>query len=614
MAQRQTELTVWIGGAAGDGIASAGESFNKACSRSGYHVFAYNSYQSVIRGGHVCMHVRIGTHKVYTQGDELDYLVALNQDTFSRYAKRVMPGGAILYNTDKFTASAEQVPKDVQLVGVPVMELVGNQLMQNTALMGALMQVSGLDATALRGMIQDRFAKKGEAIIKTNLDAFDKGIELARTKFQPGGIRIGQGDGRRRPLGQGNWMVGFGAMAAGCRFYSAYPMTPASSLLHWLVAYGPRSGLLVKQCEDEISAINMAIGAGHVGVRAMTGTSGGGFALMTEAVGEAAMTETPVVVVQVQRGGPSTGLPTKSEQADLFQVLGASQGEFPKAVFAPRTLQECYSMAIEAFNVAEQYQCPVLIMSDLYLAERNETFEGVDINTVRLDRGALVPKANGGAYRRFLDTPSGVSPRALAGTPGTIYTAATDEHDEDGIVISDVYTNPPMRAKIMAKRMRKIEGILKGFPAPVIEGPADGDLTLVGWGSTYSVLQEAVELLGHEGLKVNLFSPRYLWPFQGEAVKALLSRCKMTMSVEANYTGQLVRLIRMETGISIQHHLRKFDGEPFEPRQVVEQARTILKTKPTQSVVAVAVSDEGLPADFSPIENPAVGAEAERAR
>ncbi len=612
MAQMHTELTVWIGGAAGDGIASAGESFAKACSRSGYHVFAYNSYQSVIRGGHVCMHIRIGTHKVYTQGDELDYLVALNQDTFTRYAKRVMEGGAIFYNTDKFKAESNGLKKDVQLIGLPVMELVGNQQMQNTALMGALMQVLGLDPEAIRELIKERFMKKGDAVIQINFQAFDKGMEFSKTHFQLGGIRIGSGDGKRRPLAGGNPMIGFGALAAGCRFYSAYPMTPASSLLHWLVNYAAKTGLLVKQCEDEIASMNMAVGAGHVGVRAMTGTSGGGFALMTEAIGEAGMTETPVVIVEAQRGGPSTGLPTKSEQGDLFQLLGASQGEFPKVILAPRTLQECYDMTIHAFNLAETYQCPVMIATDLYLAERLETFDGVDVNHIPIERGEIITQANGASYRRFLDTPSGVSPRALPGTAGTVYTTATDEHDEDGVVISDVFTNPPMRAKMMDKRMRKIAHILKEFPKTQLDGPANADLTLVGWGSTYQVMLEAMDVLTKEGFHVNVLCLNYLWPFPAEAIRGLLERCTMTMSVENNYTGQLVKLIRMETGVAVQHHLRKFDGEPFELKQVVDQARVLLKTRPKESVVASVVSDEGLPPGFSPIENPAIGAEATR--
>ena len=606
------ELTVWIGGAAGDGIASAGESFAKACARSGYHVFAYNSYQSVIRGGHVCMHVRIGTAKVYSQGDELDYLVALNQDTFQRYAKRVVPGGAVLYNTDKFKASQDGLREEVQLIGLPVMELVGNQLMQNTALMGALMQVIALNPSEIRTLIKERFAKKGEAIITANLEAFDKGVGFVNEWARPGGIRLGAGDGKRRPLAGGNPMVGFGALAAGCRFYSAYPMTPASSLLHWLVKYAEKGGLLVKQCEDEISALNMAIGAGHVGVRAMTGTSGGGFSLMTEAVGEAGMTETPVVIVEAQRGGPSTGLPTKTEQGDLFQMLGASQGEFPKVILAPRTIPECYTMAIEAFNLAEKYQCPVLIATDLYLAERLETFDGVNIAVVPIERGVIVQEAPDGGFKRFADTPTGVSPRALPGTPGMIFTAATDEHDETGVVISDVYTNPPARAKMMDKRMRKVEAILQEFPQPQVDGPPDAPLTLVGWGSTYQVMLEAMEALHHQGVTVNVLCLRYLWPFQAEPVRRLLGACATTMAVEANYTGQLAKLIRMETGIAIQHHLRKFDGEPFEPAQVIEQARRLLRDKPTQPVLKWVVSDEGLPQDFSPIEQPALGTEVAR--
>ncbi len=612
MAQARDELTVWIGGAAGDGIASAGESFSKACTRAGYHVFAYNSYQSVIRGGHVCMHVRIGRQKVWTHGDTCNYLIALNQDTFKRYAKKVTPGGAVFYNTDKFKASASDVGPDVQLIGLPVMELVGNQLMQNTALMGAFLGAVGLDPTKMRELIQERFTKKGEAVIKANVDAFDKGIDFANTKAKPAGVRIGASDGKPRLLGSGNAIVGFGAVAAGCQFYAAYPMTPASSILHWLAQYGPKAGMLVKQAEDEIAVINMTVGAAHAGVRAMCGTSGGGFALMTEGIGEAGMTETPIVILEAQRGGPSTGLPTKTEQADLFQVLGASQGDFPKIVLAPCTLPECFTLTIRAFNLADRYQCPVIIMSDLYLAERNETLEGLEIRNIPIDRGPLLTQWNGAAYHRYEDTPTGVSPRAIPGTEGAVHVAATDEHDEDGILISDVFSNPPARVKIMSKRMRKIEHALKELPPPQLEGPADAELTLVGWGSTYSVLREAMDALNREGLSVNLLAPRVLAPFQGEAVGKLLAGTKITLAVEANYTGQLARLIRMETGFAIRHHLHKFDGEPFEPRQVIDHARTILKTKPKEPVIVIAVSDEGLPPDFSPIASPALGAETAR--
>jgi 2-oxoglutarate ferredoxin oxidoreductase subunit alpha len=605
-----TDLSVWVGGAAGDGIASSGESFVKACARSGYHVFAYNSYQSVIRGGHVCMHVRVGQQKVYTQGEQLHYLLALNQDTAQRYAKRIQPGGVLLYNRDKFQVDPKSVPAGVQAIGLPVMELVGNQLMQNIALMGALFGLLGLDPSQYKGLIKERFGKKGEQIVATNLSAFDKGAEYAKANSKAVTIAIAKSDGKRRLVASGNTLIGFGAIAAGCKFYSAYPMTPASSILHYLVKQGVRAGVLVKQAEDEIAVINMAIGAAHAGVRAMCGTSGGGFALMTEAVGEAAMTETPVVVVEVQRGGPSTGLPTKTEQADLFQLLGSSQGDFPKVILAPRTLTECYQLTIDAFNLAERYQVPVLLTSDLYLSERNETLDGLNITNVKIDRGQIVTEVNGGPYRRFKLTPNGVSPRLFPGTPGTTYVTATDEHDEDGVVISDVFTNPAMRVKMMDKRMKKLDFILKDMPDPQLEGPADADITLVGFGSTHAVMTEAREALAREGVKVNVLAPVALWPFKADAVKAILSKAKMTLGVEANYTGQFAKLVRMETGIALQHRLQKYDGEPFEPGQVITHIKQLLAKKPKEPTVASLVSDEGLPPDFSPIAAP--GSEAVR--
>src|SRR6185436_2553434 len=255
----------------------------------------------------------------------------------------------------------------------------------------------------------------------------------------------------------GNQGIAVGALAANCKFFSAYPMTPASSIMHFLAPNGPKYGMVMKQCEDEIASMNMAVGAGQMGVRSMTATSGGGFSLMTEAVGLAGMLETPVVVVNVQRGGPSTGLPTKTEQADLFQLLGASQGEYPRVILAPNTIEDAYATTAEAFNLAEKYQCPVLIVSDLMLSEHTETVDGLDLN-VKIDRGEFVAEWNGeGPYKRYLDTPTGVSPRALPGTPNALYVSSSDEHNERGEVISDVFTDPPTRRKMVEKRFRKMD-------------------------------------------------------------------------------------------------------------------------------------------------------------
>ncbi|MBI4354910.1 MAG: 2-oxoacid:acceptor oxidoreductase subunit alpha [Candidatus Omnitrophica bacterium] len=487
----RAELIVGVGGAAGEGIASTGESFAKLCSRNGLHVFAYNSYQSVIRGGHVWMQIRVGEHKVTTHGDLCDVVIALNEDTVRRHLGEIRQGGGVLYDSEKVTLAPEQLPKGVHAYGLPVMQLAKNPLMQNTISLGALMFLLQMSLDDLQALIKETFGRKGAPVVDANLAAATAGFGYAQSHYQHLGVQL-QAAKKRRLFLTGNQAIAVGAVAAGCKFYSAYPMTPASSIMHWFAKHAASCGVVLKQAEDEIAAINMAVGAGHVGVRAMTGTSGGGFALMTEAIGEAGMTETPIVVVNAQRGGPSTGLPTKTEQADLFQMLGASQGDYPKALLAPSTIEEAYAMTAQAFNIAEQYQCPVIIASDLLLSEHQETVDGLPLE-VPIDRGGLITGWPNGPYKRFLDTPSGVSPRAVPGMAGTVFTAATDEHAEDGIVVSDVFCDPATRVKMMNKRMRKLQGILKEFPAPQVEGPAHADLTLIGWGSTAAVIREAMQ-------------------------------------------------------------------------------------------------------------------------
>src|SRR5262249_11402386 len=360
-------------------------------------------------------------------------------------------------------------------------------------------------------------------------------------------------------------------------------MTPASSILHWMASHGEKCGVVVKQCEDELAVVNMAIGAGHAGVRAMCGTSGGGFALMTEAIGMAGMIEAPVVVIEVQRGGPSTGIPTKTEQGDLNQVFGASQGDFPRVIIAPTDTADCFSTSVEAFNLAEKYQLPVLIISDLLLSEHPETIEPAAVrHDVPIARGELVtegPKGNG-PYKRYANTPTGISPRALPGTEGTEYVAATDEHDEEGILISDMFTSPPVRRKIMERRMKKMEAVLKELPTPELEGPADAPVTLIGWGSTRGVIREARALLAAEGIQTNQLQIKYLHPFHTEPVTAILKKSKMLIDVEVNYSGQFARFLRAETGIRVHDTILKYDGEPFEPRIIAEEVKRIMAGKP----------------------------------
>jgi len=388
------EVTLGIGGAAGDGLDKTGDTFAKTASRLGLYLYAYNSYQSIIRGGHIWLRVRMGEEKVYSHGDHLNLLIALNQDTLERHAREVEPGGAVLFNSDKLTLDSSLFEGQVLPVPMPVRELLkplGKTLpvMQNTVSLGAAIFLLGLDFEMMAEVLADTFQHKGQEVVNQNIEVAKAGYNYAKEKFVPLGYewnfsRI------RRPFITGNEAMALGAVAAGCKFYSAYPMTPASTILHWMVAHADRCGIVVKQCEDEIAVANMAVGAGLAGARSMCATSGGGFALMTEAVGQAGMIEAPVVFITVQRGGPSTGIPTKTEQADLNQALGASQGDFPRIIMAPADVTEAYYTAAEALNLADKYQLPVIILSDLLLSEHPETIERDALKPdLVIDRGQL---------------------------------------------------------------------------------------------------------------------------------------------------------------------------------------------------------------------------------
>ncbi|HLG17679.1 MAG TPA: 2-oxoacid:acceptor oxidoreductase subunit alpha [Blastocatellia bacterium] len=578
------ELTVGIGGAAGDGLDKAGDTLAKTASRAGLYVYAYNSYQSVIRGGHIWLRVRVAEQKVHSHGDRLDVLIALNQDSIERHAPEVFAGGAIIYNSDKLKLDPSLVRDGVLPAPLPIASLTKpfgkvQPVMQNTVALGALFFLARLDFDTAAGVLADTFQHKGQAVIDQNVAIARAGYDYAKESF----VQLCDDwkfTGVRRPFITGNEAFALGAVAAGCKFYSAYPMTPASSILHWMASHADRCGVVVKQCEDELAVVNLAIGAGHAGVRAMCATSGGGFALMTEAIGQAGMTETPVVIIEVQRGGPSTGVPTKTEQADLNQVYGASQGDYPRCIIAPTTTADCFHTAVEAFNLAEKYQLPVTIISDLLLSEHPETIEAGALQyDVPVERGEIVgnwPESNG-KYKRYAFTRSGVSPRALPGTDNTVYVAATDDHDEEGILISDVFTSPAVRRKVQEKRMRKMDGLLRELPPPVLEGPPDAEVTLIGWGSSYGVIREAIEQLAAEGIRANQLHFKYLHPFHSAEALDMLRRCKKTICVEANYSGQFARHLRAETGFTVEDHIRKYDCEPFEPRQIATEVRAIIE-------------------------------------
>ncbi len=363
-----------------------------------------------------------------------------------------------------------------------------------------------------------------------------------------------------------------GGAAAGVKFYTAYPMSPATGVLHWMAQNARELGIMVRQAEDEIAVANMAIGAAHVGARAMCATSGGGFALMTEAVGAAAMMEIPVVFINVQRAGPSTGVPTKTEQGDLWQVLGASQGDFERLIVAPTNALDAFNIIPDLFNLCDRYQCPGIVITDLLIAEGTFSVEPDDLDfQPKIDRGELISSGEAnGEYLRYAITESGVSPRALPGLKGFVHVVATDEHDQDGVLISDEFTNPHKRRRMVEKRARKIANLADQIAPPALEGAADAEVTLIGWGSTYGVIKEAVEQLAEKGVTANHLPIRWIVPFHAQAVTDIVNNAKRTIIVENSFSGQFYRYLRSETGLTIDGHIRKYDGEPFMPHHVVD--------------------------------------------
>jgi 2-oxoglutarate/2-oxoacid ferredoxin oxidoreductase subunit alpha len=560
--------------------------------RQGQGVYAYNSYQSVIRGGHSWLRMRISAKKPLHHGDQVGAMIALNQDTFDRHLQELVSGGAALYNSAKIKP-AYDAPKGVQLCPLPVPELTPAYkelpIMQNTVAVGAVLRLMGLEFSGLETVLASTFAKKPQ-VVKTNVDAARAGYEYADKNFKPFPRPLVKSD-QKWAMMTGNELLAMGAAFAGCKFYCAYPMSPATHVLEWFAAHGKELSVCVRQVEDEISVVNMTIGANHAGVRGMCATSGGGFALMTEAIGMSGIIETPLVVINVMRAGPSTGVPTKTEQGDLNQAWGASQGDFPRIIIAPVSMPDCFTTPALAFNLADHFQCPVILLTDLLLSEGNETVaESVLDVEFPIDRGELITEANGAQngepYLRYKNTPSGISPRAIPGVPGHIFVSGTDEHDEDGVLLSDIYTDPVRRKKMVDKRVRKMSTVLNHIPAPKLEGPADAKVTLVGWGSTWGVLVDAVEQLRKEGISTNHLHFKFLVPFHAQVAKDVLGKSKKVVIVENNQSGQFARHLLAETGITAHAHVRKYDGEPFEPKHIVAGVKEVLAGKTVVDVLS----------------------------
>ena len=585
-------FSIGIGGAAGQGVATPGDIFAKIFTRRGLHLNAYNAYQSIIRGGHTFLTIRTGQDNIRTTNGRLDLLIPLNPDTADRHLSLLASGGACLFNADTIHPGT---PADgVQLCPLPVSQLADisrNKVAQNTLAIGAALSMLGVGFNALETVLEEQFRKKDRAVIDENIALARAGYDYATQNFKPFDRALPLTDARYAVL-SGNEAMAMGAAAAACKFYCAYPMSPATGVLHWMASHARKADIMVRQVEDEIGVINMAIGAAHAGVRSMCATSGGGFALMSEGLGLSAQAEIPVVVIDCQRAGPSTGVPTKTEQGDLWQMLGAAFGDYPRVIAAPLDIADCFTLMPEIFNLTDRFQCPGIVLADLLLSEGRLSVDPsvLDFNPP-VDRGELIT-SNGDAhdsaqpakYLRYKITDSGVSTRVIPGIPGYTHVVSSDEHDEDGVLISDAYTNHNKRRAMMEKRMRKMDGIAASIPPPQLRGPAAADVTLIGWGSTFGVIDEACGLLREQGITVNHLPIRWLVPLHGDAILAILRNALHTIIVENNFSGQFARYLRSETSFIADGHIRKYDGEPFFPQHIVDAVKEQLAGRTTLSI------------------------------
>jgi 2-oxoglutarate ferredoxin oxidoreductase subunit alpha len=575
-----TSVSIRISGANGEGLESSGALLAKVATRSGLQVFGHRGYQSIIRGGHVWYQVRISDGKLWSHGEGADILVALNQDSIAYQKSHLRDGATIIYDPSKVSLDSVDLGR-YKALPIPLLDIAlktgGDAIMRNVVAVGAVLGLLGIDIKVMDEILSNMFSRKGQQAVDGNVKSAAAGYGYEGVKP----ICVLKGDGKTRYVIDGNSALSVGAYAGGCKFYAAYPMTPATGILHWFAAHEDK-GAMFKQTEDELAAINMAIGAAHAGARAMCGTSGGGFSLMVEGLGLAGMLEVPIVVVNSQRTGPSTGLPSKTEQGDLLFLMHASQGEFPRIVVAPRGVDECYRVGRDAFNLADRYQCPVLILLDQYLSEHIASTDGFDFGSAKIDRGKIAdPGSVSGRFKRYALTEDGVSPRAMPGTPGMEFVASSYEKDEYGDLVSDLRAgideHVAMRKAQQEKRMGKIATMLRNETVFVPEVLNEGaEYHLVAFGSTAEPATEAVELLKAQGLSFGLVSFSYLMPLDGEKTKAMLSGKKL-IDVECNFTAQLAQVIKSSAGIDIQRRILRYDGEPMTGEEIAARAKEEMK-------------------------------------
>ena len=562
-----------IGGKAGEGIELPGTMFAKLCMHAGLYMHGTAEYYSVIKGYNNIAQVRVAETPLLSHSNDYDLVLDLDKETSDRYLHSIVPGGGLIYDPKL----GEVKRDDIHLFPVPMREIarekVGMELAKNIVGLGAVLGLLKYPLEPFTALIRKTLGRKGEEVVTKNIEAAHAGYQYIQDHFNHDfDYQIQPIENPKTFMMNGNEIIALGAIKAGCKFVSEYPMTPSSAILHCMAKHAREFDISVNHVEDEIAAINMAVGAGYAGVRSLVGTSGGGFALMSEAIGLAGMIEAPVVVVDCQRPGPSTGLPTRTGQGDLRQALHASQGDFPSIVLSPTTHEEAFYMAFDAFNLAEKYQCPVILISEKYITEGYVNLPYLKTDHLKVDRGKLlkddeIPEH----FERFQEAEDGIANRTIPGQPGGAHTASSYEHNEVGYFTEEIDDVNRMNAR----RMRKLDTLEKVLPKAELEGSTEAEVTLVVWGGTYGPAKEAMEMLEEEGIKTNLLAVKYLLPFQ-PGVREILENCKHPILIEGNITAQLGGLIAEKAGIEIQHKILDWSGRPFTAKQIVLEVKKLI--------------------------------------
>ncbi|HYF75131.1 MAG TPA: 2-oxoacid:acceptor oxidoreductase subunit alpha [Candidatus Nitrosocosmicus sp.] len=553
------KYNILVGGAAGQGVDTLSSLLEKLLKRKGYFVHSNKDYMSRVRGGHNFTQIRFGTERVYSHWPILDILLALDEQTVKYHEKRLGKGGIILCDEAGGL-------RDERAVSIPISKIareVRNNKAAGSAAAGAVIGLLGESIDIAEKLFYERFDSD---VAVSNYEAFKKGYETVGKRFDISSPGLDDSI-----LINGNEAIALGALAGGLGFFASYPMTPATSIMKQLSIRQKAAGIVVEQVEDELSAINMALGAAYAGVRSMTATSGGGFALMTEGLSLQGAMELPLVVVNSQRPGPSTGIATRTEQSDLSFVLSAGHGEFPRMVLAVKNPQDAFYQTVRALNIAEKYQVLVIMLTDQYLADAADTISPFDFGSISVTKSVIESKEiDDRSYKRYRMTECGVSPRIIPGSlENALSMADSHEHDEYGHITESA----EMRSAMMDKRMRKLEGLKSEIQEPDFFGCEQPELLLTGWGSMYGPLREAVELLQKDGIAAGALVFGDLLPFPGNLLARYSSVAKKTVNVEQNFTGQLSRLIRQETGISMDCSILSYDGRQMCASTIYERVR-----------------------------------------